>query len=70
MFEFLAMMSFAIPGTVIGVSYILAFNVPPVQLTGTGLIIVISFIFRNMPVASAPGSPISARSTRAWTRHR
>ncbi|MBZ9857099.1 iron ABC transporter permease [Mesorhizobium sp. CA13] len=55
MFEFLAMMSFAIPGTVVGVSYILAFNVPPVQLTGTGLIIVISFIFRNMPVAIRAG---------------
>ncbi|MER9315358.1 iron ABC transporter permease [Mesorhizobium sp. M0659] len=55
MFEFLAMMSFAIPGTVIGVSYILAFNVPPVQLTGTGLIIVISFISRNMPVAIRAG---------------
>ncbi|ESX00228.1 iron ABC transporter permease [Mesorhizobium sp. LSJC268A00] len=55
MFEFLAMMSFAIPGTVIGVSYILAFNVPPVQLTGTRLIIVISFIFRNMPVAIRAG---------------
>ena len=48
--EFLAMMSFAIPGTVIGVAYILAFNVPPVSLTGTGTIIAISFAFRNMPV--------------------
>ena len=28
------MLSFAIPGTVIGVAYILAFNVPPVELTG------------------------------------
>src|SRR4029434_2778725 len=28
-FEFATMLSFAIPGTVIGVSYILAFNVPP-----------------------------------------
>jgi iron(III) transport system permease protein len=55
LFEFLAMMSFAIPGTVVGISYILAFNVPPVQLTGTGLIIVISFIFRNMPVAIRAG---------------
>lgn len=55
LFEFLAMMSFAIPGTVIGISYILAFNVPPVQLTGTGLIIVISFVFRNMPVAIRAG---------------
>jgi iron(III) transport system permease protein len=55
LFEFLAMMSFAIPGTVVGISYILAFNVPPVQLTGTGLIIVISFVFRNMPVSIRAG---------------
>ena len=54
-FEFLAMMSFAIPGTVIGVSYILAFNVPPVSLTGTGTIIAIAFAFRNMPVGIRAG---------------
>ncbi|TAN20206.1 MAG: iron ABC transporter permease [Rhizobiaceae bacterium] len=54
-FEFLAMMSFAIPGTVVGISYILAFNVPPIQMTGTGLIIIISFVFRNMPVAIRAG---------------
>ncbi len=54
-FEFLAMMSFAIPGTVIGVAYILAFNVPPVSLTGTGTIIAISFVFRNMPVGIRAG---------------
>ena len=29
------MLSFAIPGTVIGISYILAFNMPPIELTGT-----------------------------------
>ena len=54
-FEFLAMMSFAIPGTVIGISYILAFNVPPIELTGTGIIIIISFVFRNMPVGIRAG---------------
>ena len=54
-FEFLTMMSFAIPGTVIGISYILAFNVPPLELTGTGLIMVIAFIFRNMPVGIRAG---------------
>ena len=54
-FEFFAMMSFAIPGTVIGVSYILAFNVPPVQLTGTGTLIAIAFAFRNMPVGIRSG---------------
>ncbi|PSC03634.1 iron ABC transporter permease [Alsobacter soli] len=49
-FEFSTLLSFAIPGTVIGVSYILAFNVPPFELTGTALILVICFVFRNMPV--------------------
>ena len=47
--------SFAIPGTVIGVSYILAFNVPPIELTGTGAILVICFVFRNMPVGVRAG---------------
>ncbi|WP_374437191.1 ABC transporter permease [Tabrizicola sp.] len=55
MFEFGTMLSFAIPGTVIGVAYILAFNVPPIEITGTGLILVISFIFRNMPVGVRAG---------------
>jgi iron(III) transport system permease protein len=54
-FEFGTMLSFAIPGTVVGVSYILAFNVPPVELTGTGIILVICFIFRNMPVGVRAG---------------
>jgi len=54
-FEFGTMLSFAIPGTVIGVSYIIAFNVPPIELTGTGAILVISFIFRNMPVGVRAG---------------
>lgn len=54
-FEFGTMLSFAIPGTVVGVSYILAFNIPPVELTGTGLILIICFVFRNMPVGVRSG---------------
>jgi iron(III) transport system permease protein len=54
-FEFGTMLSFAIPGTVIGVSYILAFNVPPIELTGTGVILVLCFMFRNMPVGVRAG---------------
>ena len=54
-FEFGTMLSFAIPGTVIGVAYILAFNVPPIEITGTGIILVISFVFRNMPVGVRAG---------------
>ena len=33
-FEFGTMLSFAIPGTIIGVSYVFAFNVPPIEITG------------------------------------
>lgn len=54
-FEFGTMMCFAVPGTVIGVSYILAFNVPPIELTGTGLILILCFVFRNMPTGLRGG---------------
>ena len=55
LFEFLTMLSFAIPGTVIGISYILAFNAAPIELTGTGAIMVVAFVFRNMPVGIRAG---------------
>ncbi|MGX2950465.1 ABC transporter permease [Ursidibacter sp. B-7004-1] len=48
--EFLTLLCFAVPGTVAGVSYILAFNDAPIYLTGTGMIIVLSMVMRNMPV--------------------
>ena len=54
-FEFLTLVSFAIPGTVIGVSYIVAFNVPPLELTGGMAILVLCFVFRNMPVGVRAG---------------
>ena len=54
-FEFGTMLSFAIPGTVIGVSYILAFNVPPIELTGTAIVLVACNVFRNMPVGVRAG---------------
>ena len=54
-FEFGTMMCFAVPGTVIGISYILAFNVPPIELTGTGLILILCFVFRNMPTGLRGG---------------
>ncbi len=54
-FEFGTMLSFAIPGTVIGVAYIIAFNVPPLELTGTGMILILAFVFRNMPVGVRAG---------------
>ena len=54
-FEFGTLLSFAIPGTVIGVAYILAFNVPPLEITGTATILVACNVFRNMPVGVRAG---------------
>lgn len=63
--EFMAMLSFAIPGTVVGVSYIMAFNVPPLELTGTALILVICFVFRNLPVGVRGGIAALAQIDRS-----
>ncbi|MBR0437038.1 MAG: iron ABC transporter permease [Clostridia bacterium] len=54
--EVSSVLMFALPGTVLGISYILGFNTPPLLLTGTGLILVIVFVFRNMPVAIESGT--------------
>ncbi len=57
--EFSSMLTFAVPGTVVGIGYILAFNTPsmlmPVTLTGTGFIIMILLVFRNLPVGIRNG---------------
>ena len=49
-FEFIALLCFAIPGTVAGVSYVMAFNDAPIYLTGSAVIIVLSMVTRNMPI--------------------
>ena len=54
--EISSVLMFAIPGTVLGISYILAFNTKPIVLTGTAAILVIVFTFRNMPVAIESGT--------------
>ncbi|NMJ40122.1 iron ABC transporter permease [Roseomonas sp. JC162] len=53
--EFALMLTFAVPGTVIGVAYILTFNIPPLEITGTAMILVICFVFRNLPVGVRSG---------------
>lgn len=54
--EVSSVLMFAVPGTVLGISYILAFNTKPILLTGTAAILVIVFTFRNMPVAIESGT--------------
>ncbi len=53
--EALMMTPFAVPGTLIGISYILAFNEPPFLLVGTGAILVICYVIRELPVGLEGG---------------
>lgn len=49
--EFTSLFGLAVPGTVIGIGYILAFNQPPLVLTGTLAILVVNMAFRNVGVS-------------------
>jgi len=53
--EMVSLLTFAVPGTVVGIGYILAFNQPPLVLTGTAAIIVLLFIFRDIAVGVQTG---------------
>lgn len=53
--ELVSMLAMAIPGTVIGISYILSFNTKPLALTGTAIIIVAAMVIRAMPVGIRSG---------------
>jgi len=63
--EFVTMLSFAIPGTVVGVAYVMSFNVPPIELTGTALILILCFVFRNLPVGVRGGIAALAQIDRS-----
>ena len=49
------MLTFAMPGTVVGIGYLLAFNEKPLLLKGTAFLMVMLFTFRNMPVGIRAG---------------
>ena len=53
--EFTSLLAMAVPGTVLGLGYISAYNTRPLILTGTALIIVIAFIVRSIPVGVRSG---------------
>ena len=47
--ELVSMVDYALPGTIVGIAYLIAFNDPPLVLTGTALIIVACYVFRYGP---------------------
>ena len=70
-FEFATMLSFAMPGTVVGIAYILAFNAPPIELAYTGIILVACFVFRDMTTSLRAGlASLAPDRSRASTRRR
>ena len=53
--ELTSLLNFALPGTVVGIGYILAFNQRPLLLTGTMFILIACFVFRYVPVGIQAG---------------
>ena len=44
--EVVSMLNYALPGTIVGIAYLIAFNDPPIAITGTALVIVACYVFR------------------------
>lgn len=47
--EVISMINYALPGTIVGIAYLIAFNDPPLVLTGTALLLVACYVFRYGP---------------------
>src|SRR5258707_12485474 len=47
--EIVTMLNYALPGTIVGIAYLVAFNEPPFLLTGTAAIIIACYVFRYSP---------------------
>jgi len=56
--DVLATMPFALPGTFIGVGYAIAFNTPPLLLTGTWFIVAMNLVIRKLPLGLRTGSAL------------
>ena len=53
--EITSLMMFAVPGTAVGIGYIISFNKDPLALTGTMYILLACYIFRNIPIGIESG---------------
>jgi iron(III) transport system permease protein len=53
--DFLAVLPSAVPGMFLGLSFVIAFNGPPLKLTNTGFIMVLALMFWNLPTCYSAG---------------
>ena len=44
--EIVSMINYSLPGTIVGIAYLIAFNDKPIMITGTALIIIAAYVFR------------------------
>ena len=51
-FDGLVTIPYMIPGTCFGIGYILAFNHPPLKLTGTAVIVLANMLFKQLPTTT------------------
>lgn len=51
-FDCLATLPYMLPGTCFGIGYILAFNRPPLKLTGTAVIVIANMLFKQLPTTT------------------
>lgn len=47
--EIVSLLNYALPGTIVGIAYLVAFNDKPFALTGTATILIACFVFRYSP---------------------
>lgn len=59
--DFVSMLPFIIPGTVLSIAYLYAFNKPPVFISGTALILIIALAIRRMPYTIRSSNAIIAQ---------
>lgn len=52
LFDCLVTLPYMLPGTCFGIGYILAFNHPPLKLTGTALIVLANMLFKQLPTST------------------
>ncbi len=53
--DFVAMLPYAVPGTMMGLGFVVAFNRPPLLLTGTAFILLLDYTIRRMPFGLRTG---------------
>jgi len=63
--DLLATLPFAIPGTLMGVGFALAFGRPPLLLTGTWAVIIAVAVVRELPLALRAGVSVLSQQDRA-----